>query len=185
MNDILCWHFAGSTLRDGSPLPRKGETRTLPEGEAPVLRERGWHGSVRAIDALGYAPGPMVARVRLHGVVLTSDDKVCATARTNETDYFDATDALRAFARRQALSVAHLWSMPDAVRRYLETGDDALRAAAWAAAWVAACHAAGAAARAAARDAARDAAWAAASDAARDAANVDLEAALTAAMEEA
>ncbi len=88
-----------------------------------------------------------------------------------------------------AMTVEHLWDMPDIVRQYLTTQDEEIRAAArdaardaagaaargaargaawaaagaaaWAAARDAAWAAAGAAARAAARDAARDAAWAA------------------------
>jgi hypothetical protein len=96
-------------------------------------------------------------------------------------------------ARRIARNVMPLWTVPDVVKRYLETGEsdikaeavaaavdawDAARAAAWAAAWDAwaaawdAGAAAGAAAWAAARAAARDAgaaAWAAARAAAGDA----------------
>ena len=41
---------------------------------------------------------------------------------------------LRKWACRCALSVAGLWDMPDVVRRYLETQDESLRAAAAAAA---------------------------------------------------
>ena len=50
----------------------------------------------------------------------------------------DATDLLREFARWCALQVIHLWECPDVVRRYLETGDESIRAAAWDAAWAAA-----------------------------------------------
>jgi hypothetical protein len=71
---------------------------------------------------------------------------------------------IRKLACDYALTVAHLWDMPDIVRQYLTTQDEKIRDAARAAAW---------AARAAAWDAAwaaawaaRDAAWAAAWDAA-------------------
>ena len=37
------------------------------------------------------------------------------------------SDMLRSFARQYALSVAHLWEMPDIVRRYLESGDESIR----------------------------------------------------------
>ena len=57
----------------------------------------------------------------------------------------DLTEVCRAFARAEAFRVMHLWDAPDLVRRYLETGDETIRAAAWAAA----------------RAAASDAAWAA------------------------
>jgi len=78
----------------------------------------------------------------------------------------DAMDTLRAFARRCALDVIHLWDAPDVVRRYLETGDEALRVAAT----VSAARAAWTYTRADARDAARSARYAArfaASDAAK------------------
>ena len=39
----------------------------------------------------------------------------------------DVTPELRAWARWCALQVADLWSCPEVVRRYLETGDEALR----------------------------------------------------------
>jgi hypothetical protein len=79
-----------------------------------------------------------------------------------------------AFARWCALSVAHLWDMPDVVRQFLETGDETLRDAAGAAAAAAARtevrYAAGDAAWSAARVAATAAAWDAAWSAARAAA---------------
>jgi hypothetical protein len=90
------------------------------------------------------------------------------------------------FARRCALDVAHLWDAPDVVRRFLETGDESLRYAAWDAArattwdvardadWDAALNAAWAATRASswatARATARDTAWVAAKSASRAAA---------------
>ena len=43
-------------------------------------------------------------------------------------DSFDATAQLRLFARQAALSIAHLWQMPEIVRQYLETGREDLRA---------------------------------------------------------
>jgi len=85
------------------------------------------------------------------------DDKISATERKYLWG-FDATDTLWRFARLCALDVVHLWDAPDIVVRYLKTGDESIRDAAWDAA------------RAAARFAARDAAWAAARAAARAAA---------------
>src|SRR5690606_5250340 len=63
---------------------------------------------------------------------------------------------LRSFACACARDVLHLWDAPDVVRRYLDTGDETLRAAANAAAWADE----GAVARNAAWEAARDAALA-------------------------
>lgn len=154
------YHFA-TVGEDGIPRlsygdgreVRVGETLTV-EGE-PVLCEHGLHASARILDALRYAGGGSLAlcRVTLGGTVLHDDDKSVATERT-VVAMLDTTTTerlLREFARWCALSVAHLWDMPDMVRRYLGTGDETIRAAAGAAAR----DAAGAAARATARAAAR------------------------------
>jgi hypothetical protein len=176
------WHFA--TIKDGQPIMRNGTLieigkRYEIEGD-PVLCKRGYHGSLRAIHALEYAPGPWVSLRPLEGVI-AGDDKVVGKAYTQQPGV-DATPALREFARWCALQVIHLWDAPQVVIDYLTTGDeslrDAARVAAWdesmAAAWDAALdesrNAARDVARAAARNAAWDAAWDAARNAARDAA---------------
>jgi hypothetical protein len=121
----------------------------------------GMHGSVKPLDALKYAPGPIVCRVELSGVMIHDRDKVCAQNR--EVLWMaDATETLREFARWCALQVVHLWDCPEVVLDYLKTGDESKRDASW--------DAARAAARDAARAAAWDAAWAAAGDASWDAA---------------
>ena len=71
----------------------------------------------------------------------------------------------RYLARWCAAQALHLWSAPDVVVRYLRTGNESIRDAAWAAAWAAAWDVVWAAAWAAAMAAARDAAMAAARDA--------------------
>jgi hypothetical protein len=173
------WHFVGATLRDGRPVPADGEM--LVHTGPLDLCASGLHASVSPFDALRYAPGETLCLVRVAGEVLYDTDKLVCSERTIIAS-MNATDMLRYFARMQAVSVAHFWDMPDVVLDYLMTGNEALRAAAWAAArdaardaagdaaWAAAGAAAWAVAWAAARDAARDAAWAAARDAARDAA---------------
>ena len=154
----LAWHFVGATLRDGRPIPADGET--LKHKGKLVLCESGLHASERLIDALQYAPGWTLCRVRMSGTIKRETDKLVARERTILWR-IDATDVLRTFARRCALDVAHLWDMPPIVRQYLETGDGSIKAAAMADAWATAWDAA----RAAAWDAAWDAAWAAARDA--------------------
>lgn len=174
---VDAWHFAASTLRDGSPLPAAGIE--LPEIADLEPCARGYHGSVQPLDALAYAPGPMVARVRLHGVVIASPpDKICASRRCGVTGYVDANEVLREFTRWCALSVAQQWDMPPQVREYLTTGDKSMREAAWAAtrdatrdatrhsAWSVAKHAAKTASKTAAVATASDAAWDAAWNAA-------------------
>jgi hypothetical protein len=161
MTNIKAWHFAGSHLRDGRPLPKDGEWH-IHEGEV-VICATGLHASRRVIDALQYAPGSTICRVSCRKVVTEHEnDKLVCRERRIDWRIENGDDVLRAFARKAALSVIHLWNAPDVVRRYLETGDESLRAAAWDAAWDAA--------RDAAWDAARDAAWDAAWDAAGDAA---------------
>lgn len=168
MSDVLAWHFVGDTLRDGRPIPLAGVTL---RHDAPlVLCESGLHASVRALDALDYAPGPTVCRVRCGGEIVTDQDKLVAAERTILWRA-DVTDLLREFARLCALDVAHLWDCPDVVRTYLTTGDESLRDAAWDtarnAAWDTARAAAWAATRYGAWNGARAAAWNGAWDTAR------------------
>ena len=183
--DVLAWHFVGDALRDGRPIPVDGVT--LKHKGKLELCASGLHASERLIDALNYAPGPILCRVQMGGTIKKESDKLVARQRTILWRV-NSTDVLRKFARQCALDVAHLWNMPPVMKQYLETGDERLRAAASDAAWAAARDAARAAASDAARaaasdaasDAARDAAraaawaaaWAAASDAASDAASV-------------
>ena len=161
---MKAWYFS-----DESRRLRYGDGREIAVGVThtvdcvPVLCKSGLHASVRAIDALEYAPGPIIWRVELGGTINHENDKCAATKRTYVAGGVDATETLRAFARACALDVVHLWDAPQVVKDYLVTGDESLRASAWAAAsW--------AAARAAARGAAMASAWAAARDAARGAA---------------
>jgi hypothetical protein len=164
MTDIA-YHFTGKTLHDGRPIPAIGDTLRH-EGKL-IICEQGLHWSRQPFDALKYAPGPYLHRVRVGGQIVEQDDKGASTERTILAT-IDATHLMRRFAADQALSVAHLWNMPEVVREYLTTLDErkldaavAAEAADWAAAWAAARAAAWAAARAA--EAAAEAAdWAAA-----------------------
>jgi hypothetical protein len=196
MTEWLGWHFLPEDRRLANGDGREvvvGETYTV-EGE-PVLCEHGLHASKRAIDALHYAPGPVVCRVRLSGTIVEGDDKACATERT-VLGMADATRTLHEFAmwcaegalKRANVTDERCWQALEVKRKWLDGGAtneelvaardaarDAARAAAWAAAWDAAEAAARAAAWAAAWDAARDAAEAAARAAARDEQNAELE----------
>ena len=180
---MKAYHFTkGNKLRDGRPLPAIGEWL---EHTGPIVPcESGLHASEHPFDALQYSPGEMLHLVEIDGELVTHGDppdKVVGRRRKILAS-IDATDLLREFARWCALQVIHLWECPDVVRRYLETGDESIRAAARdaagadardaarAAAWVAAWVAARDATRDAAWEAARDAAWAAARAAARAAA---------------
>ena len=179
---ILAWHFTGDTMRDGRPIPPVGEWLDYDGVRGPLkLCDAGLHASDDVLDALQYAPGHTLHRVELSGEIIRDTDKLCASRRRIIASV-NAEPLLRAFARWCALQVAHLWNCPEVVQLYLATGDESIRAAAWAAAsaaawdaasgaaWDAARDAAWAATRAAASAATSAAAWAAASAAARDAA---------------
>ncbi len=152
----LAWHFTAENLCDGRPLPADGET--LRHDGPLIMCESGLHASERLLDALQYAPGPIVWRVECAVDIKRDTDKLICRERT-ALWHLDATDLLREFTRKCALDVAHLWEMPSIVRQYLETGDETIRAAAEAVAWAAAEVTAGVTARAAAT--AARAAWAA------------------------
>ena len=144
--EVLAWHFVGDALRDGRPVP--ADNVTLKHTGKLKLCASGLHASERLIDALEYAPGPILCRVQMGGTIKKDSDKLVARQRTILWR-IDSTDVLQKFSRQCALDVAHLWDMPPVVRQYLETGDESVRATANAAAGAAA----GAAARAAAKDA--------------------------------
>jgi hypothetical protein len=164
---IRAYHFVGKTLRDGSPIPKDGEWLRY-RGKVRMC-EAGLHASRHVADALNYAPGATLCLVDMSRDIVESDDKLVARCR-RIVARFDATELLFADARASALSVAHLWDMPDTVRQYLETGNLSLRSEAWSAARNAAESAAWSAAESAAESAVESAAWNAAWNAARSAA---------------
>lgn len=119
------YHFVGDTLRDGRPVPKDGEW--LEHEGRLILYFAGLHASEHPLDALKYAPGNTLCLVELGGEdLIRGDDKVCARKR-KIIARFDATSLLRRFAADQALSVRHLWKMPDVVKDYLETLDESNR----------------------------------------------------------
>ena len=158
MNYVYGWWFSHDNF-----LPH-GDGREVVVGETLTVTYplemclNGLHFSRTVLEALQYAPGPILHMVRGSGEVLSGQDKFCAEQRL-EIARIDATDLLHEFARKCAWDVIHLWPAPRVVKQYLKTGNKNSRAAAKAAAWAAAGDAAGAAVRAAARAAAGDAAW--------------------------
>ena len=149
------------TVRIGITHKVKGELK---------LCKNGLHASTRLIDALKYAPGPILYLVDLSGEFLSGEDKLCARERKYLAS-FNATDLLWRFARKQALisveKIKPYTDQYDLIVRWLETGDESIKSAAesaaesaaWSAAWLAA------------RSAAWSAAWSAAESAAWSAAN--------------
>jgi len=167
MKNKIAYHFVGDKLRDGRPVPKDGEW--LEHFGRIEICTSGLHASFDAFDALQYAPGNTLCIVEVDCICDTSADKfVCRKRKIVKR--VNSEELLRKFAMDRALSVIDKWDAPPIVVEYLKTGNESLRAAAWAAARGAARDAARAAAWAAARGAARDAAWSAAWDAARAAA---------------
>ena len=165
MEPVKAWWFSkGYELPHSDERPIKlGETHAV-EGELELCY-RGLHASINILDALGYAPGPILWQVELSGIVVHGKDKLCASKRKYIGGGIDISDVLGQFARTCALDVAHLWNCPKDALQYLKTGDKKLRSAAWSAAW----SAVWSASRSAAEDAAENA-WSAARAAARSAA---------------
>ena len=118
MNETVVWHFAGKTLRDGSPLPAAGTCFDDPRdknGDAGPVKPcvRGYHGSRRLIDALSYAPGTMLALRSLSGSVLPHgdpEDKLCASHCRMATGYVDVREVLVRFARHCALTALRVYA---------------------------------------------------------------------------
>ena len=120
----LAWHFvsADRKLRDGNSVA-PGYVYAVDPDELSLC-QWGLHASVRPLDALRYAPGPIICRVECRGRVLHDTDKLVCSER--EVLWMaDATDALRGFARQCAQDVLHLWNPPDVQNARLES---ALRA---------------------------------------------------------
>jgi len=178
MKKVIGWWF-GTTDRkllnnDGRKIVI-GKTHKV-KGEI-IPCKHGLHLSKRVIDALIYAPGPVIYRVVGSGVVVPHGnpiDKYACSERTYIAGGSDISDVLRLFAKKCALDVIHLWNPPDIVVKYLKTGDETNRAAAQAAALGTARDVTWNVTRASSREAARTAAWEAARtgacEAARDAA---------------
>ena len=168
MKTIKGWWFAPKNKKLANGDGRKikvGSTHKI-KGEI-IPCQRGLHLSPKPLNALQYAPGPIIYRVKGGGIIKAHGapvDKYACSERTYIAGGIDASAMLWKFARLCALDVIHLWDAPDIVMKYLKTGDEKHRDAARAAARGAARYAA------AARDAARAAAWAAAWAAARGAA---------------
>lgn len=161
---VIAYHFTGDRLRDGRPIPAIGE-KLVHEGEI-VWCESGLYAALKPHQALIYAPGALLHLVHCDRIEREDGDKFVCRERTI-IKTIDATYLLRRFAADQALSVAHLWDMPEVVREYLTTLDETKRASAAAAAAAAAPAAAPDAASAATWDAVWGAASAATWDAAR------------------
>jgi len=92
------WHFSDGNY-DGQKIV-SGDTHTVaaPTSYGP----RALTGSNRAIDALRYGYGTVVARVELRGALLVGDGQICASKRTYLA-VAEARGVLAEFADRREL----------------------------------------------------------------------------------
>jgi hypothetical protein len=186
----LAWKFIAADHRlRYSHDPRilvAGETLVDPKDKItgaivthPQICESGFHASIKARDALRYAPGSHIARVEIGGRGDSQHDKICGT-ECKVLWISDAAQVLRRFAvdRREAQmmhrldgrdpSLVAIWVI-DCARRYINgeaDGEEMAAATAAAAAATAAAYAAATAAAYAAATAATAAARSAAAAAA-------------------
>ena len=110
---MKAWHFTSEnmTLRNGDG--RKivvGETLSCDGDIAPC--ENGMHGSKRIIDALQYAPGPILTRVEITGDVIEGHDKIAGRHRKVLWS-LDATEILHRFAVQVALDACQKAGITD------------------------------------------------------------------------
>lgn len=103
-----------------------------------VICHNGLHASIRPLDALKYAPGPVLWKVKLSGELVEEDDKIAAEHREYLGGGKDISEQLGKFGRDQALKLIDKWNCPSVVKEWLETGNVDLKSAARSAAWSAA-----------------------------------------------
>ena len=183
------WHFLPENGKCRWGNHRKPQVDKTVAVKLPLsLCEHGLHASKDILDALKFAPGPILCKVRLSGKILEGDDKACATRRTvlamaditNELHLFACWCATRALKKANVtdercwntIKVKRAWLKGKATDGELDVARGAARDAALVAAWDVARDAARVVAWDAARDVARVVAWDVAWVAARDAARV-------------
>lgn len=146
------WHFLpeDKCLRWGTREKVYSGKKYKVEGKLELCKF-GLHASKKVLDALYWAPGPIVCRVKLSGEILEGKDKACATERT-VIKMADATKVLHEFAcwcaeralkkerkagrepdKRSwnAIKVKRLWLKGKATKEESDAASDA----AWSAAW--------------------------------------------------
>jgi hypothetical protein len=136
MKTVMGWWFAPKNKRLAHNDGRKIKIGATHKVDGPIIPcQKGLHLSKRLIDALQYAPGPVVYRVQGSGIIKPHGnpvDKYACSERTYIKGGIDASDTLFKFARLCALDVIHLWDAPDVVIEFLKTGKKELAADAYA-----------------------------------------------------
>ena len=166
-HEIYTWHFSDGNLANGDGREIVPGMALACKPDEIELCRRGFHSSLRIIDALQYAPGNIISYCAVGGKIIYDADKLVSSQRRH-IHVIDAERILHEFAVWCAEQALSLIANPDprsiaaltAKREWLDgkINDHELEAAR-VAAWVAAGEAASAAASAAARAAAWVAAW--------------------------
>jgi len=117
------WHSlpANRRLLHGDQRQVEIGVPTIWEGEL-ILYSPSLHASPTPRTMLSNINGPVLCYVKCEGIGARCDDMFVSRSRT-VLWWADCTDMLREFACWSALSVSHLWEMPDTVRRYLDGTD--------------------------------------------------------------
>ena len=92
-----------------------------------VLCLHGLHGSEHILDALHYAPSPILWQVELHEPVLSVADKNVSRTRTYLGGGVDITPVLRQFMCTILSDTGQVWEIPDSVQSYIKNQDNTLR----------------------------------------------------------
>lgn len=121
---VLAWHWLAADRKLRYPPHTVVEVGVTLHADGPLrLCKNGLHGSVRAVDSLGYEAGPTICRTRHSGAILRGDDKLCSTERT-ALWIADGAAALREFVLRCAAHVLPIYERrfpnDDRVRRCVE-----------------------------------------------------------------
>jgi hypothetical protein len=127
------WYFCNKReLHEGTPL-EVGRAYTVEGLLKPCNRGPRW--SKWALNALRYASGSIICRVRYGGDVLYDDDDNGYSSERTVLWAADVTVLLHEFARWCASQVLPLWDAPAMMREFLVTGDESIRYAARKEAW--------------------------------------------------
>ncbi len=104
---VRAWHWCGENMRTRYTDRRIVVGKTLTVKGPPLLCSRGLHASKNILDALQYAPGPILCRVELSGEIVTGSDKLAATKR-KVLWCMDATPILRQWIKECVARCSHL-----------------------------------------------------------------------------
>lgn len=119
---MLAWHFMRKDRRlrfDDGRKAIKGRWLEVDDPQKVRMCNYGLHASKRIYGALGYAPGPVIARVELGRIVYEHVDKCCSDRR-KIIWWIDGTKVLRRFAFK-CLQDIFCTALPLELKRYMKT----------------------------------------------------------------